>query len=174
MEVGRPLESHSAAELAAVASLWQREGRELATCFTGTSMLPAIASGQQVIVDCGIEPMVGAVAFFRFDNQLGVHRVVARTASWLLTWGDANPLPDEPIELAQVIGVVRNVAAASRSLQRALLLRFVAPATAPMERVRYRVRLVHRIRSTWRQGPLVFIGTAVGAVVRRLSNRGWS
>jgi hypothetical protein len=124
-----------------------------------------------VIVDCGIEPVVGAVAVFRFDAQLGVHRVVARTASWLLTWGDANPLPDEPIELAQVIGVVRNVPVAPRSLPRALLLRLVAPPTVPMELVRYRVRLVHRIRSTWRQGPLVFIRTAVRAVARRLSNR---
>jgi hypothetical protein len=171
IEAGRSLDSHSAAELAAIASLWQRDGRELATCFTGTSMLPAIVSGQQVIVDCGIEPVIGAVAVFRFDNQFGVHRVVARAASWLLTWGDANPLPDEPIELAQVIGVVRNVPAASRSLTRALLLRFVAPPKAPMERVRYRVRLVHRIRSTWRQGPLVFIGTALQAVTRRLLNR---
>src|SRR5437899_1055344 len=134
-------------------------------------MLPAIASGQRVIIDCGIEPLIGAVAVYRFDNQLGVHRVVARAESWLLTWGDANPLPDEPIELAQVIGVVRNMPAASRSLQRALLLRFVAPRTAPIERVRYRVRLVHRIRSTWGQGPLMFIGTAVRAVARRLSNR---
>jgi peptidase S24-like protein len=171
IELGRQLESHSAAELAAIASLWQREGRELATCFSGTSMLPAIASGQQVVVDCGIEPVVGTVAVFRFDNQLGVHRVVARTASWLLTWGDANPLPDEPIELGQVIGIVRNVPAASSSFKRALLLRFVAPPRAPIERVRYRVRVVHRIRSTWRQGPRVFIGTAARAVARRLPNR---
>jgi len=169
MQAGQLLDSHSAAELAAIVSLWQREGRELATCFSGTSMLPAIASGQQVIVDCGIEPVIGAVAVFRFDNQLGVHRVVARTASWLLTWGDANPLPDEPIELGQVIGVVRNVPAALRSLRRALLLRYVAPPTAPMERVRYRVRFVHRIRSTWRQDPLAFIGATVRAVARRLS-----
>jgi hypothetical protein len=135
-------------------------------------MLPAIAPGQKVIVDCGAEPAVGEVAMISFDNRVGVHRIVARAASWLLTWGDANVLPDEPIELAQVIGVVRNVPAASHSSQRALLLHFVAPPTAPMERVRYRVRLVHRIRSTWRQGPLVFIGTAVRAVARRLSNRG--
>jgi Peptidase S24-like len=173
-EGGAGTGSLSAVELAAIASLWRRERRKFVTSFVGTSMLPAIAPGQQVFVDCGAEPAVGEVVLISFDNQIGVHRIVARVASWLLTWGDANALPDEPIELAQVIGVVRNVPTAPRSSQRALLLRFIAPPAASVERVRYRVHLVHRIRSTWRQGPLVFIGTAVRAVARRLSNRGGS
>jgi hypothetical protein len=168
-EAPRTLESLSAAELDAVATLWRRERRKFVTSFTGTSMLPAIAPGQQVVVHCGVEPGVGDVAVFRFDNQIGVHRVVARAAPWLLTWGDANPLPDEPILPTQVIGTVRNPSAAPRSLHRSLLRRFLAPPSAPVDRVTRRVRLVYRIRSVWGQGPLVFARAVVCAVVRRLS-----
>jgi Peptidase S24-like len=170
-EPPRTLETLSAAELDAVATLWGRERWEFLTSFTGTSMLPAIAPGQQVLVQCGVEPVIGDVAVFRFDNQVGVHRVVARTASWLLTWGDANPLPDEPILPGQVIGTVRNPRAAPRSLHRSLLRRFLAPPSAPIDRVTRRVRLVHRIRTVWGQGPLVFAAAVVCAIVRRLSPR---
>ena len=90
-------EQLSADEIDAVGMLWKRQRRQFVTSFSGTSMLPAIAPGQLVTVDCGIEPAVGDVVVFRYSDQVGVHRVVARTASWLLTWGDNNPLPDEPI-----------------------------------------------------------------------------
>jgi hypothetical protein len=168
-DAARTLESLSAAELAAIASLWRRERRELVTSFTGTSMLPAIAPGQQVVIDCGAEPAVGDVAVFRYDNQIGVHRVVARSGSWLLTWGDANALPDEPVEPVQIIGVVRNVPAALHSSRRGLLVRLLAPRSAPADRVRYRVRLVQRAHSAWGEGPGVLAVMAVRAIFRRLS-----
>ena len=83
-------------------------------------MLPAIAPGQQVTVECGVDPVIGDVAVFRFDSQVGVHRVVACTADWVLTWGDANPLPDEPIAPPRLIGVILGqVPAVPRSLRRA-------------------------------------------------------
>lgn len=129
-------------------------------------MQPAIAPGQQVVVECGIEPTVGDVAVFRLDNQVGVHRVVARTEAWLLTWGDANPLPDEPIAPERVIGTIRSVAAAPRSLRRALLLRALAPRSLPIELLTRRVRLVYLLRSTWAQGLVVFTTKALRAVFR--------
>jgi signal peptidase I len=98
-----PLQSLSADEIDAVAVLWKRQGRQFVTYFSGTSMLPAIAPGQLVTVTCGVEPMVGDVAVFRYSDQVGVHRVAARSSTWLLTWGDNNPLPDDPVDPARII-----------------------------------------------------------------------
>ena len=84
-------EQLSADEIDAVGALWKRQGRQFVTSFSGTSMLPAIAPDQLVTVACGVEPVVGDVAVFRYSNQVGVHRVVARSTTWLLTWGDNNP-----------------------------------------------------------------------------------
>lgn len=129
-------------------------------------MLPAIAPGQQVLVDCGVEPMVGDVVVFRLGNQVGVHRVVARNAAWLLTWGDANPLPDEPIEPARVIGTIRAAAPAPRSMRRALLLLCLAPSHAPIDVLARRVRRAYGVRAAWEQGPLVFTRKVLRALVR--------
>ena len=162
------LESLSSAEIDGVATLWKRERREFTTSFSGTSMLPAIAPGQPVTVRCGMEPMVGDVAVFRYDNQVGVHRVVARTTAWLLTWGDNNPLPDEPIVPDLVIGVIRDVAPGPKSLRRRLLLWFLGSPRQPIEVLTHRVRLVYRARTVWKQGPLVFAGTLLRALLRRI------
>src|ERR1700733_2001594 len=62
----------TAEQLDAVAEIWKRERREFATFFDGTSMMPAIAPGEQVVVLCGVEAAVGDVILFRFDNQIGV------------------------------------------------------------------------------------------------------
>jgi hypothetical protein len=166
-----PFESLTADQLDAVAEIWKRERREFVTFFDGTSMMPAIAPGEQVVVVCGVEPAVGDVILFRFDNQIGVHRVAARTEAWLMTWGDANALPDFPITPAGVIGAIRDAPRPPRSLYRSLLLRVLAPPAAPAERVTHRVHLLHRVRSLWRQGPLVFAGAVLRAVIRRLSSR---
>jgi len=163
------LEPLTAERLDAVATLWKRERREFMTSFDGTSMMPAIAPGEQVVVACGVAPAVGDVAVFRFNDQVGVHRVAARAEGWLMTWGDANPLPDEPILHDQVIGMVRNPHVAPWSLRRSLLRWFLASPTAPLDRVTWRVRLAHRVQSVWRQGPLAFVSAIVCAVARRLS-----
>lgn len=162
------LEQLSTAQIDGVATLWKRERRELTTSFSGISMLPAIAPGQPVTVRCGIEPMVGDVAVFRYEDQLGVHRVVARTPAWLLTWGDNNPLPDEPIVPELVIGVICDVAPGPKSLRRRLLLCFLRSPRQPIERLTQRVRRVYRMRSVWGQGPLVFAATSWRALLRRV------
>jgi hypothetical protein len=168
MSAAGSLESLSSAEIDGVATLWKRERREFTTSFSGISMLPAIAPGQPVTVRCGMEPMVGDVAVFRYDNQVGVHRVVARTTAWLLTWGDNNPLPDEPIVHDLVIGVIRDVAPGPKSLRRKLLLWFLRSRRQPIERLTRRVRRVYRVRSVWEQGPLVFAATSWRALLRRV------
>jgi hypothetical protein len=159
----------SVAEIDAIATLWKRERRAFVTSFIGTSMLPTIAPGQQVVVECGDEPEVGDVAVFRLDNRVIVHRVAARTEAWLMTWGDANRLPDEPFEAARLIGVIHDVAPAPHSLLRPMLLRFFAPSQRPVERLTHRIRLAYRIRSLWGEGVLVFAATVIRALLRRLS-----
>ena len=162
------LDKLSAAEIDSIAILWKRDRRELTTSFRGNSMLPAIAPGQPVVVECGVEPAVGDVAVFRFNEQVGVHRVVARTAEWLLTWGDANPLPDEPIDPARVIGTVRNVACAPRSIRRRILLGILTASPAiSAATLTQRVRLGYRIRTVWAQGPLMFAGAVLRGLLRR-------
>ena len=132
-------------------------------------MLPAIAPGQQVVVECGLDPVIGDVAVFRFDGQVGVHRVVARTATWILTWGDANPLPDQPIAPSRLIGVIREVPAVRRSLRRAMLLRYLTLGSASVDLLTRRLAVVYRVVSVWRRGPLVFLRTGLRAIFRRLS-----
>jgi hypothetical protein len=162
----RSIESLSAAELEVIATLWRRERREFVTSFTGTSMLPAITPGQEVLVECGVEPAVGDVAVFRRDDQIGVHRVVARTETWLLTWGDANSLPDLPIVPNEVIGLIRRVSAAPRSLRRALLLRLFAPQRLPMGRLSRRIRFAYSSRAAWALGPLAFARKVLQVIFR--------
>jgi len=132
-------------------------------------MMPAIAPGERVVVTCGVDPVVGDVVLFRFDNKIGVHRVAARTETWLVTWGDANALPDYPITPTYVIGTIRNARSAPRSLFRVLLLRFLAPAAAPADRVTRRVRLLYRIRSAWERGFLPSAAKLLRGIVRRPS-----
>src|SRR5882757_11292516 len=134
------VEQLSAAEIDAVSVLWKRQRRQFVTAFSGTSMLPAIAPGQPVTVTCGIEPLVGDVAVFRYSDQVGVHRVVARGGTWLLTWGDNNPLPDEPIVPTSVIGAIRDVPNPKYLLQRKLLLWFLGSPRRPIEVLTHRVR----------------------------------
>jgi hypothetical protein len=163
------LQSLSADEIDAVGVLWKRQKRQFVTSFSGTSMLPAIAPGQPVTVTCGIEPVVGDIAVFRYSDQVGVHRVVARSAGWVLTWGDNNPLPDEPIVPGRVIGAIREIPAGSPSLRRRLLLGVLGSPRQPIEVLTRRVRLVYRARTVWKQGPLVFSGTLLRALLRRIS-----
>jgi signal peptidase I len=163
------LQSLSAEEIDAVAVLWKRQGRQFVTSFNGTSMLPAIAPGQLVTVQCGVEPMVGDVAVFRYDDQVGVHRVVARSSIWLLTWGDNNPLPDDPVTPIRIIGAIRDVPGAPKSLHRKVLLWFLGSPSQPIEVLTHRVRLVYRARTVWKQGPLVFARTLLRALIRRIS-----
>lgn len=168
---GGTFEALSAEKIDAVVVLWKSQGRCLVTSFNGTSMLPSIAPGQAVTVCCGVEPMVGDVAVFRYGDQVGVHRVVLRSDDWLLTWGDNNPLPDDPVSLARLVGTIREVPPASRSLRRRLVLWFLGSPRQTIDALTYRVGLVYRARAVWRQGPLVFAGTLLRALLRRIRSR---
>ena len=168
-EAALAIELPSAAELEAVAALWKRERREFETSFSGTSMLPAIAPGQAVVVRCGLEPAVGDVVLFRSNSEIMVHRVAARAGPWLMTWGDANWLPDEPVEVIDVIGVLSDIPPGPRGLFRWILPRIFATRLCPVERLTSRIGLAYRVQSLFGQGVLAFSKVAFSALRRRLS-----
>ena len=101
-------------ELAAVAKLWRRSGRELITSFSGTSMHPAIAPGQSVRIRCTPALVPGDVAAFLLADTVIVHRLAARSAEgrpvWWLFRGDANTLCDVPVLSAdQIVGRIEAI-----------------------------------------------------------------
>jgi hypothetical protein len=102
-------------QLAAVAGLWARSGRELTVRLTGRSMEPAIPSGAEVRIRCGEGGALGDVVACREEAGVRVHRVVARSEApgWILTRGDARWLPDAPVLAAdEVLGRVSGVSGA--------------------------------------------------------------
>jgi hypothetical protein len=156
----------SASELEAISSLWRREGRTLVTTFTGVSMMPNIAPGESVSVECGLAPEIGDVVMFLRDNQVGVHRVVARCGGALITWGDANPLPDFPVEFARIVGTIRQVAPRPASLYRAVVLIWLS--TDDLAKMRRRLQFAYRLQGALTAGPIVFARKAWRALHRTL------
>ena len=126
--------------LAAVASLSRKTGRELRARFGGSSMMPALPPGTEVLLRCGENGGPGDVIAFLADGRLVVHRVVARAAdgAWTLTRGDARLLPDVPIRDAEAVvgrvagvwraGSLEGLPAAGDSLSRRLALRLACAA----------------------------------------------
>ena len=149
-------------QLDAAAELWSRGRREFATSFGGTSMLPAIRPGQWVTVVCGAIPAVGDIAVYRFEDQLRVHRVALRAATWILTWGDANPLPDEPVSPACIVGIVKDIPAPPRSFGRAIVRHLLGSATTPVDVLTRRICRLYRIKTVWAEGPLAFARAVLG------------
>lgn len=106
-----PTSHLSPEQLAAVAALWSRSGRELVVRFTGSSMGAALPSGCEVRLRCGEGGAVGDVVAFRRGDGVIVHRVVARARDgrWILTRGDARVLPDAPFAADAILGRVEAV-----------------------------------------------------------------
>lgn len=92
--------------LSAVADLWRNQGRILETSFGGTSMLPSITPDDVLRVACGVPFTNGDIVVYVREERVVVHRVVrmAQTAIW--TCGDANLLPDPPVDRARILGRV--------------------------------------------------------------------
>jgi len=93
--------------LAATAALWRTTNRQLVTSFLGTSMLPTIAPGVEVTIDCGREAAVGDVIAYTVGGHVVVHRIVGASPAFLLTRGDNVAIPDDPYDPSVgLIGVV--------------------------------------------------------------------
>jgi hypothetical protein len=117
-------------ELVAVAALWRASGRQIVTSFLGTSMLPTIAPGVEVRIDCASRGQVGDVLAYVSGEALIVHRIEAITADskWVLTRGDHRIIPDDPFDRTSgVIGTIVAIRSGSE---------WISPPAAPRGRLR--------------------------------------
>lgn len=144
------------AELRAIAEIWKRQRRELVAAFGGGSMLPAIAPGQPLRLRCGEAFATGDVIAFVIEEQMAVHRVIARGDGWILTRGDARVLPDPPLtELDRVVGRVvslvdggvdRAVPSPRPSFIAAIVQRILLTKAADAAVITRRMTLLRRLR----------------------------
>jgi hypothetical protein len=98
-------------ELAAVATIWKRDGRELVVRFSGVSMEPTIGPDDDIRLRCQDSVEVGDVIAFVAGERVVLHRLVARSPdhTWFMTRGDAHIVPDAPIDGAILIGTAVEV-----------------------------------------------------------------
>lgn len=109
-------------------------------------MLPTIAPGVAVTIDCGRPFGAGDVIAFNLAGQVLVHRIelVSHDGTRLLTRGDNRVVPDLPISQEAVIGVVLDVPPPPESLRRRIVL---GVCRRPFEHDPGRCRrLVHALR----------------------------
>ena len=159
----------SAEEIDAVATIWKREGRRVcvprsaapACCRRSRrgSRSSSTAGSSRWSATCG-------VSLRRSGRRPSCRRAAADVAADV---GRRQSAAGRSGRRPRVIGTIRDARPAPKSVRRALLRRLLASPSAPAGIVTRRVRLAHRIRSVWGQGPLVFAGTVVRAVIRRLS-----
>lgn len=115
--------------LGALGALWQGTEREIWLMQQGESMVPAILPGARLRLRYQEHvPAVGQIVAFRRGRSLVVHRLktVAWTDAgeqWLICQGDRNAFQDEPIPLADLVGVVVTVKPPSAAARTCLALR---------------------------------------------------
>ena len=83
-------------------------GYGAAVVLTG-SMEPAIMTDDLILVSAREEYEVGDVVVYQSGSMLVVHRVVELDETTVTTQGDANQVPDAPVERAAVKGTVIGV-----------------------------------------------------------------
>jgi signal peptidase I len=80
---------------------------------TSSSMWPTLKRGDLVVVKGlrGDGVAVGQIVVFRNaeEGTMVIHRVVETDGAEVVTQGDANEEPDDPIDIADVVGVVPTV-----------------------------------------------------------------
>ena len=131
-------------------------------------MLPTIAPGVEVVLDCGKDWQIGDIIAYVDSGHLGVHRIMDASADrrWLLTRGDNNFLPDDPFEANDaIIGVITRVRAAedwvepvplAKSWLRERILQYSARRFhADAESFKKHLRGLQRIAWFFRLGPRI-------------------
>ena len=119
-------------------------------------MLPSIPPGTLLRIECGNDAHGGDIIFFLHRGQPVVHRLLSfsRNGRWILTRGDANPIPDLPVERETLIGRITSVAGnavpqpaetRSQSLARHLASAALALGAAP---ARLMLRFMWRLWGT--------------------------
>ena len=131
---------------ALLADVLQRYGRVRLRA-TGTSMLPAIAPGDILVVErCAFEAMEpGDVILFTARGRVFAHRLLETRDGYFVTRGDSNWRPDPPAHASQLLGrvtrVVRRTGVARRSLRSTSLRRAAGLAASEFRRFRVGIRM---------------------------------
>jgi hypothetical protein len=145
------MEPVTAETVRAAGALWKQSGRTITAAFGGASMEPSIRAGQPVTIRCGFDIAKGDVVLFFHCDRMIVHRVVALSATHVLTAGDAHVLPDPFVaERAAIVGRVEDVPPPRLRLaaRAARLLSAAAFAVAPSLTLRVLRSLQYRLSSS--------------------------
>jgi hypothetical protein len=95
----------------------------------GSSMIPALREGDVVTVIAQKRCRIGDIILFRQGDSLVMHRVVAKSASRIITKGDALGRLDEPITSQDIWGFAVSVESHGKTYQlNSLASRFVGLA----------------------------------------------
>ena len=102
--------------LEALCDTWKLHRREIWITVQTASMLPGIAVGARVRIQCQSEPpALGSVIAYRREGSLIVHRLIDRVTDtqgetvYTVCRGDANPESDPPVAVDRFVGVVTQV-----------------------------------------------------------------
>lgn len=68
------------------------------------SMEPTLSTGDLVLVRAGEDCAVGDVVVYQEGSSLVIHRVIALEEDEVLTQGDANNVPDDPVPHSRIKG----------------------------------------------------------------------
>jgi len=147
-----PVAAHAALDI------YRAQGKLAWVRAQGSSMRPSIAPGAQLLVDFGAAPeQPGAIVLFRQGQRVVAHRVVARQAERgaLIAKGDFEAFCDAPIELSDLLGVVRaQRSGPQRPISRALCAGWPARSIARISWWSGRGAARMRRRATVLPGPL--------------------
>ena len=90
---------------------YRRQGARVWIGPRGTSMRPLIGAQTKLLVEFGAAAEIGDIIVFPLGDILVAHRLVARRqrqgVEILIAKGDAEPYFDPPIQLGDLLGVVR-------------------------------------------------------------------
>jgi hypothetical protein len=88
-----------------------RAGRSIRMRALGSSMMPALRPGDDLLVNplTGSIPSRGEIVLFTRDGRLFAHRVVAAGEYHLITRGDCLDDDDPPVPPSQILGTVASV-----------------------------------------------------------------
>ena len=143
-------ERHRAAAGLITAAL--QAGREVRLRLWGTSMIPAIWPGDEVLVSPTAQapPAKGAIILFLRSGRLFAHRVVARDGDRLITRGDAVADCDPPVPAGDLLGVVTGIVQLpATGLQRVIR---VGPPSLTRTVIAFAIRrseVAHRLAVGW-------------------------
>lgn len=136
------------ARIALARDALQRFGR-LRFRAMGSSMLPAIAPGDILTfrIPTPGDLVLGRVLLMQRDDRLVVHRLVSHEQGMLTTMGDSLRVPDVPLGMNQLLGVLDGQQRGSRSLSPDADHRRLLPRASRW--LLRHVPLAHRIARGW-------------------------